>query len=352
MICGACGCEILERDKPAMLAQGAWLAMAPGGGKTAGFRLSSLYSPWLTWAEIAAEYDKVKADPPRLQVFTNTVLGQAWSQDGETIEADGLLGRREALGDRLPDGVALLTAGVDVQGDRIEISVIGWGAGEEAWVIEHRVIWGDPSGPAIWADLDRALSRTWPHVRSVADLRLHAVAVDTGGHYTAAAYEFCRTRLRRRVWGIKGRGGPGVPLWPRRHSRGKGGAPMFTIGVDAAKDVISSRLRVTEPGPACIHFSADLDEQYFKQLTAERRVTELRKGRPVAAWKPRHPGARNEAFDCAVYALAALYGLRAAGLELDREAAAMRAKPLRTSGVGVPIAPNGPRVTRSRWMDR
>jgi phage terminase large subunit GpA-like protein len=167
----------------------------------------------------------------------------------------------------------VLTAGVDVQGDRLELHVIGWGRDEEAWSIDYRVIFGDPSGPRVWADLDTALAATFPHAR--------AVAVDTVGQHTKAAYEYCRTRLRRRVWGIKGRGGPGVPLWPRRPSRTKGKAPLFILGVDAAKDALFARLKLAEPGPGTLHFPMERDAEFFRQLTAERVATRFARGRPI-----------------------------------------------------------------------
>lgn len=109
---------------------------------------------------------------------------------------------------------------------------------------------------------------------------IRAVAVDTGGQHTKAAYEYCRTRLHRRVWGIKGRGGPGVPLWPRRPSRTKGKAPLFIVGVDAAKDALFARLKLAEPGPGALHFPMERDAEFFRQLTAERVVTRFARGRP------------------------------------------------------------------------
>ena len=142
----------------------------------------------------------------------------------------------------MPPGVAILTAGVDVQNDRLEIQIIGWGQDEESWVIDYRTIWGDPSGAALWNDLDTLLLQTWPHSALPSPMPLRAVCVDTGGHHTLMAYEFVRHRLRRRVWGIKGRGGQGVPVWPRRSSRGRSGAPLFIVGVDAIKDTLAARL--------------------------------------------------------------------------------------------------------------
>jgi phage terminase large subunit GpA-like protein len=348
LVCEACGGVHQEHDKPRLLERGEWRATAPGDGRTAGFHLSALYSPWETWAEIALDHGRVMKDPPRLQVWVNTKLGESWEdQSGEVVETEPLMARREDWGAVLPDGVALLTAGVDVQGDRLELHVVGWGRDEESWSVDYRVIWGDPSGPRVWADLDAALAATYPHARAVADLAIRAVAVDTGGQHTKAAYEYCRTRLHRRIWGIKGRGGPGIPLWPRRPTRTKGKVPLFVIGVDAAKDALFARLRLAEPGPGYMHFPAERDAEFFRQLTAERVVTRFERGRPIRLWQPRRDGERNEALDTTVYTMAALHGLISMGLRLNEEAESLGASPRK----GTVSAPAGPaKVIRSRWM--
>ena len=354
LVCEACGGVHHEHDKGRLLAAGEWRATEPGDGRTAGFHLSALYSPWETWAEIAVEHGRVKKDPPRLQVWVNTKLGESWEdQAGDTVPAEPLMARREDWGALLPDGIAVLTAGVDVQGDRLELHVVGWGRDEESWSVDYRVIWGDPSGPRVWADLDTALAATYPHAHAIADLAIRAVAVDTGGQHTKAAYEYCRTRLHRRVWGIKGRGGPGIPLWPRRPSRTKGKVPLFVIGVDAAKDALFARLRLGEPGPGYLHFPAERDAEFFRQLTAERVVTRFERGRPIRLWQPRREGDRNEALDTTVYATAALHGLISMGLQLNKEVDALGAAPVKGSPLGKPSAETkggAPKIIRSRWM--
>jgi len=353
-VCPDCGAVHEEHQKPALLASGRWRATQTGDSKTAGFHLSSLYSPFETWAEIAIEHGQVYRDPPRLQVWTNTKLAETWEdQAGEVIETDPLMARREDWGAMLPAGVALLTAGVDVQGDRLELHVIGWGRDEEAWSIDYRVIWGDPSGPRVWSDLDTALQATYPHTRAIADMTVRAVAVDTGGQHTKAAYEYCRTRLHRRIWAIKGRGGPGIPLWPRRPTRTKGKVPLFVIGVDAAKDALFARLRLIEPGPGYVHFPAERDAEFFRQLTAERVVTRFERGRPIRLWQPRREGERNEALDTTVYAMAALHGLISMGLQLNKEVdglCATKRKGASATDVTVSTEINWPRLIRSRWM--
>lgn len=353
LICESCGGIHHEHDKSALLAAGEWRPTAAGDGRTAGFHLSALYSPWETWAEIATEHGRVKSDPPRLQVWVNTKLGESWEdQAGDTVPADPLMARREDWGDRLPEAAAVLTAGIDVQGDRLEVQVVAWGADEESWVVDYRVLWGDPSGPRVWTDLDAFLETIFAHPKSVADLPIRAACIDTGGHHTKAAYEFCRTRLARRIWAIKGRGGAGIPVWPRRPTRVRGKVPLFIVGVDAVKDALYARLRLTEPGPGAIHFPRRMDADYFRQLTAERVITRYDRGRPIRSWQPKRDGERNEALDTFVYATAALHGLVAMGLRLNDEAAAMAMLPAR----GAPAMATAPAARpalapiRSRWM--
>ena len=339
LVCDECGATMTDRDKPTMLRSGEWRATTTGIPNATGYHISGLYSPWVPWGEIAAEHVRVHKNPQGLQVFVNGRLGECWEdQAGDVTHPEPLMARREAWGDKVPAPVGLITAGVDTQDDRLEVQVIGWGQDEEAWVIDYRVLWGDTQGPKLWAELDRLLSRTYP----AADGRLlpiSAVAVDTGGHATKAAYTFCRPRLANRIWGIKGIGGPGRPVWPKRATKTDGRAgklTLFGVGVDAAKDALYSRLRLGDPGPGYIHFNAELDAEYFRQLTGEKIVTRYKNGRPYRAWQLRSPDQRVEALDTFVYAMAALHGLFAQGMQLNeacvREHPATRKATPRPSG--------------------
>ncbi len=193
-------------------------------------------------------------------------------------------------------------------------------------------------------------SSAYVHARAVPDLPIRAAAIDTGGHHTKAAYEFCRTRLAHRIWAIKGRGGTGVPVWPRRPTRtNKGKIPLFIVGVDAVKDALLARLKLTEPGPGAVHFQRRLDAEYFRQLTAERVVTRFEKGRPIRSWRPKRDGERNEALDTFVYASAGLHGLISMGLRLNEEAEAIAAAKRQSDAPALPAKP-APPVIRSAWM--
>ena len=349
MICEKCGGVHYEHDKPRLFENAEWRATAEGDGRTIGFHLSALYSPWETWAEIALEHGQVKKDPPRLQVWTNTKLAECWEDTGgEVLHADPLMDRRENWGEAVPENVAVLTAGVDLQGDRIEVQIVGWGKDEESWVIDYRVIWGDPSGPRVWNDLDAFLQTSYPHQKLQTKLPIHTVCIDTGGHHTKAAYEFCRTRLARRIWAIKGRGGAGIPVWPRRPSRTKGKVPLFMIGVDAVKDALFARLRLNETGAGFVHFGVDRDTEYFRQLISERVVTRFERGRPIRSWQLKRDGERNEALDTFVYAMAALHGLISMGLRLNDEAKRIADLPIKDQQITQ--KETSKTTIRSKWM--
>lgn len=314
--CEDCGALIEERHKTEMLARGEWRATAEGDGRTAGFHLSSLYSPlgWKSWASIVAEFLRAKADAPLLKGWVNTVLGETWEDDvAAKIGADTLQARVELYDPRvLPARVLLVTAGVDVQDNRLAVSLYGWGRDEECWAIAHQEIHGDPAQAAVWKQLDDLLASPLQH-ELAEPLQVVAACVDSGGHHTHDVYAYARERRARHVMAIKGqsqRGKPaiGKPTKVDVNWRGKvlkASAEVWPVGVDTIKSVIYARLKHNEPGPGYVHFHADLPADYFEQLTAEKQVTRYVKGFPVREWVKKS-GARNEALDCAVYAYAAL----------------------------------------------
>lgn len=271
-------------------------------------------------------------------MFVNTVLAETWRvEDGEGLKDEGLPGRRVDHGGVLPADTLLVTVGVDVQDDRLEVQFVAWHVDERSTVFKHVILYGDPSGKQVWTDLDDLLHTPIPHARAVPDLVPRAVCVDSGGHHTSTVYAYCRAHARERYWAVKGRGGPGVPIWPKRAGKGKVGANVFSVGVDECKSTLYGRLRNTESGaPGYIGFDASLSDSWFTQLTAERVVTRYSKGHPVREWRLPDK-ARNEALDCYVYALAALHGLYAMGLDLEREAGRLAVAPLRAAAPAGPV---------------
>lgn len=320
-VCQHCGVELTDADKPAMLERGEWRSSRPFNG-TAGFHVSELYSPWSTWAEMAVSFLRAKRLPETLQTWINTSLGETWEDAGDTVASEGLLARRESYTrESLPEGVRLLTVGTDVQDDRLECTVWGWGADEEAWRVEHVVLRGDPAGQALWKDHDDLLRRHW-RTDDGRTLIVEACAVDSGGHYTEQVYRYCAARKRFRVWAVKGVGGPGKLAWPKKASKARVGQ-VWLVGVDTAKDVLYQRLkRVIAPGPGYLHFDATTDAEWLEQLTSETVVHRISNGRKVRLWRPRQTGIRQEALDCTVYAWCALQGRGGAELLRVRARAA------------------------------
>ncbi|MCW5982458.1 MAG: phage terminase large subunit family protein [Bryobacteraceae bacterium] len=350
--CEHCAALIPPYRKPWMLARGEWRAGNPKS-KIAGFWISQLYSPWKEWPETAAEFLEAKAGGPEtLRAFINTALGELWDDEAEThVDAASLLTRCEPYGARLPAGVCTLTAGVDVQLDRAELELVGWGRGEESWSIEYRVFPGDPSAPELWRALDEYLSRQWTHEYGIT-LPVAACAIDSGFH-TQAVYDFCRTRYSRRILAIKGKSGP-LPVWPKKPTRNTiNRTPMWIVGVDSAKSVIYGRLKIEQAGPGYSHFPRERTAGWFEQLLAETLVTTYSRGVPVREWRKKK-GVRSEALDARVYAYAALCGLVSMGLRLDAEAErieALRPEPGSVAGKpNIPSPPPGRRVLRSNWI--
>ncbi|WP_081581606.1 phage terminase large subunit family protein [Pararhodospirillum photometricum] len=293
----------------------------------AGFQASKLYSPWQKDRpqDIAAKWLAAKDSDEKKQAWWNTQLGLPYRpRVGRDIKPHALMERREVWPGDVPAGVAALTAGVDTQDNRLEIEVVGWGRGEESWSVHYEVLEGDPGQPEVWSRLDALLSRTWLR----ADGRpfvIAAACIDSGGHHTQDVYRFCRGKLTRRIWAIKGASetsGLRSPVWPTSRvakKRSKDNKPVI-IGTNAAKDRISDCLSIEAPGPGYMHFPAERDAGYFTQLTSERLALKRDGGRSRRVWVPKQ-GMAHEALDCRVYAYAALWGLiMQHRLDLDREA--------------------------------
>ena len=326
-VCAHNACVITETDKPQMLRLGSWVATNknPVNPKCASFQLSTLYSPWFTWPEMAQEYVTAGKKEKLLKVFTNTRLGLTFESTGESVDDKSLLKRRIVYEARVPAAALVLTAGVDVQNDRIEVEVVGWGENERSWSIDYFVLRGNPAMPPLWLELDeRILRATYRHA-SGAPMRISSTFVDSGnGNHTKRIYWFCRPRQARRVWACKGVPGPGQTLIrPRSQNRvHRGNVDLRLVGVDTAKEAFYANLREEDGGTGyCSYPSGYRDEfgivhplpiydtEYFEQATAEHLVVEIdeESKMPTRKWKKKRD--RNEALDCRVYAMAALEDL-------------------------------------------
>jgi phage terminase large subunit GpA-like protein len=314
--CESCGVLIPHSKKRWMVENGEWLATAPGNGRHIGFHIWAAYSysPNATWPHLVEEFLEAKTNPEALKTWVNTVLGETWEEDyASKIGADALLERCEAYEpDVLPAGALALTAGVDVQDNRLAVSVWGWGRDEEGWLIHHQEIFGDPARAEVWKQLDEVVLREWPHELN-GKLRPDVVAIDSGGHMTNEVYQYARERGRQGVVAIKGSSQRGKPPIGKAskvdlNSSGKSlkrGASVYPVGGDTIKTTLFGRLRHNEIGPGFLHFHNETGTEYFEQLTAEKQALRFVKGFPVREWVKK-PSARNEALDCLVYAYAAL----------------------------------------------
>jgi phage terminase large subunit GpA-like protein len=328
--CVHCGERIDEHHKPDMLARGRWIPRHPERA-VRGYHLSGLYSPLglgFSWRELWAKWQDSHSDTANLKRFVNTTLGESWEEKGESLQDLALMARAEDYPDNLP--ILLRTAGVDVQKDRIELSVVGWGKGEEAWLMDHIILPGDTAEPHVWDDLDFAL----------ADARVDHAVIDSG-YNTSFVYAFCESRS----WCVAGKGitGMGRPLIEDanrraqrlRTRRQKNGMPVEPLGVDQGKALVFARLSPKQAaaggmftgGPGYIHFSRSpaFDQEYYSQLAAEKLVTKFKGHRPFQEWIKTRP--RNEALDCLVYAFASLY---LTGVDLNAQSAPTPAAPLHT----------------------
>ena len=345
--CANCRKAIEEKTKPKMLLKGDWRKQLPQVLHHAGFHINQLYSPWVTWMELAKIFLETKNIHDSIRVFINHRLGEIFrTRENYQFSFEKLLNRRERYGGSgdyanegpvlIPKGIIFLTVGVDTQDDRLEAVVKGWGLNEESWFIERRIIRGSPSKIETWQMLDAYLSTPFVHENGFIGRfgklgGILAVGIDTGGHHTKEAYEYCNKPERRklRIFGIKGVDGFGKPFIKQSFSK-KYQVALFLAGVDSVKQTIYERLNIAPlmddkenppkelPTPGRMHLNFRCDKEYFDGLTAEKIQIVQIKGQGVQKWiKP--SGAANEPLDCEVYALAA-YALLNPPVEKMKEA--------------------------------
>jgi phage terminase large subunit GpA-like protein len=312
--CGSCGEPIQEHHKTQMMELGEWRPTAkPLDPNCRGYHINALYSPlgWYSWADAVLEHLKAKRKGTELlKVWINTVLGESWEEGGaETLDPTGLMVRREPYAAEVPDGVLLITGAVDVQDDRLEYELAGWGEEEEYWGLLRGVVWGDPGSPSTWEPITDIITKRYKRGDG-SQLAVTATCVDTGGHYTTAAYAYVKKMEKLGVFAIKGMAGETRPIVTsptrKRTGRQMKSVNLFTVGVDPAKTLVHYRLSIKEPGPGYCHFPIrdDYGESHFSQLTAEKKTKKFIKGFPKWVWVKVKP--RNESLDLFVYNFAAL----------------------------------------------
>ena len=319
--CEKCAELLDDAGRIAMVRSGEWRATAPFNG-IRGYWLSGLntmFPPKRGFTgrlhQFAAEFLAAKRGGiETLKSWTNTFLSETWEEETERIEIAPLMSRLEPYPAECPDGVIVLVAAVDVQGDRLECQVTGFGESDEAWAIDLFKIFGSPESPDTWKALDEVLLKSFDH-ESGAVLKIKRAFIDSG-FQEQYVYRFVRDRQARGVFAIKGSSDQSAPLWkPPRRVKGHG-VGIIGIGGNVAKDILFGRLKQTDVGPRYVHFpeGRGFDEAYFAQFRAEEKRTKYVRGFPVFEWKK--VAERNEAIDLWAYSIAALESMR---LNLNRE---------------------------------
>lgn len=330
-LCEACGVVYSQADYLRVWWQGRWIAQdgsyigvdkrfhAADGTRlptprSVAFSIWTAYSPQAEWSAIvrqylAAEKKAAGGDKGELKTFINLTLGETYEEEIQQADETQLKGRAEAFPLRVvPMGALELVAGVDTQDDRFEIRVWGIGRGQEMWTVDHKTIDANPADERDWARLDEYLLTQFPHAAGTR-VGIKGVAIDTGGHFTHQVYNFCRQRTARRIFAVRGETKEGQPVRSRSSSqdvnfRGKilkAGVKLWHVGTDTAKDLFFGRLSVKRPGPGYVHFSKDLPDEFYSELTAEGRVKQKTATGEVFRWVQIR--ARNETLDCTVYAI-------------------------------------------------
>lgn len=356
-ICPGCGCV---SDETTMKRQDAkWVAENPDAYKQGirSFWLNAFVSRWASWESIILKFLQSLGNTRKMQVVYNTCLGETWEDRGDMEDEDSLMARREEYPAELPDGVLVLTAGVDTQDNRLEYEIVGHGHFGETWGIQKGIIMGRPDEEATWAALDDVIDHVFKFQDGLG-LKVSMTFVDEGGHFTQDVRLQCRRRISKKMFCIKGMAGPDRPYTsPPKQQKivlnqvSLGTCWQYQIGVDSGKQIIMDNLRVKTPGAKYCHFPRrdDYGEGYFAGLVSERLEYDAAKKQPWT-WKKIPGHERNEALDCRNYALAAFKALPVSLDEIDR-----RLKAARTGGSKPPTAeatPPKPKAKTGRGTGR
>ena len=362
-VCYACpGCGCISTEAEMKRAPARWEADNPAAYEqgTRSFWLNAFVSQWASWESIILKYLNAIGSTRKMQVVYNTCFGELWEDRGDLEDEDSLMARREEYPADLPEGVLVLTAGVDTQDDRMEYEIVGHGHFGETWGIEKGIIMGRPDDDAVWAQLDELVFDRVLRFENGVGLKMSMSFVDEGGHFTQEVRMQCRARLGKKVFCIKGMPGSDKPYTapPKKQKiiikqTAVGTCWQYQIGVDSGKEVIMDNLRVQTPGAKYCHFPKrdDYGSGYFTGLLSEVKVYDPNKKQPWQ-WKKIPGHERNEALDCRNYALAAFKVLPKNLDEIDRrlkEAGGERAPaPVATPVMPPPAAKQRPKRRRGK----
>ncbi|MEP6743831.1 MAG: terminase gpA endonuclease subunit [bacterium] len=333
------GCQITEEERLQILSRGEWRAEAPFRGR-AGFWISELYSTFSSLSDIATAYLEAKQDPSgeKMKAFLNTRLAEAYEERDGEIDADDLIELQEQYDSTLiPEDVLIIVGAVDVQKNRLELEIKGYGLGPnqpdkrsivpQSWGLEYLQLDGDPEGPDVWRELEEKRAQVYK-TPSGRNLKITAIGIDSS-FLPSRVYKFVRKNRGQGYFPVRGANTPGLPLISKPKLSGDPPLRVWPIGTDTAKDSIANRLELKDSTkPGFCHFGTHYPEYYFKQLRAEKPVVRYVRGRPFRCWEKIKDWYRNEALDLFVYCDAvlqiALRVLKTNFATLDRQAAAMR----------------------------
>lgn len=324
-VCEHCGGVHEGADEYKVKQTGEWILVENNGINSKGFFANQFASPFATWAETVDEFISAGKDPEKLQTAINTAFAECWVEPGEQLDENVLLERREVYEFEVPGGL-VLTAGVDVQTDRLELEVASWAESEESWSVDYQIFEGDPSEAEVWKLLTEYVNGARYEAWNGRKYSIAGICIDSG-FLAAQVVNYVKRSRRSHIWATKGAAGFQRPFVEGRDARAlrlrkhsKHGYKPEILGVDEGKSILMSRLRLTKVGEGYCHFPIERDEEYFAQLTAEKLVRRLRKGFRIREWVNTRD--RNEAFDLRILAHAALRLL-----DPDWNALARAAKP-------------------------
>lgn len=332
-VCPGCGTVCTEVEMKKQPAK--WEAENPNAYNHGirSFWLNAFVSQWATWESIILKYLNAIGSTRKMQVVYNTCFGELWEDRGDLQDEDSLMARREEYPAELPEGVLVLTCGVDTQDDRLEYEVLGHGHFGETWGIKKGIIMGRPDDKETWSALDDVIDHIYRFEDDVG-LRISMTFVDEGGHFTQDVRLQCRARIGKKVFCIKGMAGPDKPFTapPKKqkiviNQTAVGTCWQYQLGVDSGKQIIMDNLSVQTPGSKYCHFPKrdDYGSAYFTGLLSEHLVYKKEKKQPWV-WEKIPGHERNEALDCRNYAMAAFKALPANLDETDRRLKAARNK--------------------------
>lgn len=312
--CVGCGTDIEERHREDMLRKGDWLAKHPERVLIISLYIWAAYSPTESWIRIRDDWLAAKGDPAREQVFLNDTVGRAFKAAGEAPPWQELHERSEQGGHRrgvIPPGGLLLTGGFDVQGDRVECHVKAFGRDLKSWTIDYEVIEGHISEDSVRKALDAFVKRTWPD--SFGNRRrLDQVAID-GNAYTDDVFDWAKRHPASQVIVVRGAKSDLAPPLVKVKERNAEGnikrrlrGRFFNVGVSQLKVALYINLKKQDPlQRGYCGYPQGLEEEFFRQLCAERRQgARSRTGYVEYRWV-KDPNTRNEVLDTEIYAQAA-----------------------------------------------